>query len=300
MRDAQGNPAQAQLTNTTLLLQQGKFVLNAPHMQLQNALADGKAHLGGFAFTVSDISLQVERDNGQTKQFLLTVQQPQVDVPLPIPGLLSQDGKGITVKADSLAVNQSGELQIKNGVATANCAAGAAATCGIQIDLASPLGFTLKTTQVKFSKPFDSSDTSVTGQFRLSNTQLLLPDVLPDADAPASGAAARIALAVQSESNGDWDPTHSPVAKITIPHDVNIGWNAVPEKSMTVIEGMYKPVKTFEDSSQRLWYSYELNGKTHWYVGVPVKGGICGAQLTVGKADQDATAKTIAMSVAAD
>ncbi|HEY4212474.1 MAG TPA: hypothetical protein VGM84_13425 [Steroidobacteraceae bacterium] len=67
-----------------------------------------------------------------------------------------------------------------------------------------------------------------------------------------------------------------------------------------VIQGMYKPVKTFEDSSQRLWYSYELNNKTQWYVGVPVKGGICGAQLTVGKPDQDATAKKIAMSVAAD
>jgi hypothetical protein len=240
LRDAQGNQAQAQLTNTTLLLQQGKFVLNAPHMQLKNALSDGKASLGGFAFTVSDISLQVERTNGQTRQFLLTVQQPQVDVPLPIPGLLSQDGKGITVKADSLAINQSGELQIKNGVATANCAAGATATCGIQVDLASPLGFTLKTTQVKFSKPFDSTDTSVSGQFRLSNTQLLLPDILPDADAPASAASTRIALAVQSESNGDWDPTHSPVAKITIPRDIDIGWNGfkvqVPQGTAAVVD----------------------------------------------------------------
>ena len=241
LRDAQGSQAQAQLSNTTLLLQQGKFVLNAPHMQLKNALSDGKAHLGGFAFTLTDISLQMERDNGQTKQFLLTVQHPQVDVPLPVPGLLSQDGKGITVQADSLAINQSGELQIKNGVATANCAAGAAAgSCGIQIDLASPLGFTLKTTQVKFSKPFDSADTSVTNQFRLSNTQLLLPDMLPDADSAGSASPARIALAVQSESNGDWDPTHSPVAKLTIPHDVNIGWNGfkvqIPQGSAAVVD----------------------------------------------------------------
>ncbi len=67
-----------------------------------------------------------------------------------------------------------------------------------------------------------------------------------------------------------------------------------------VMEGMYKPVKIFEDTAQRLWYSYELNNKIHWYVGMPVKGGICGAQITVGKPDQEAVAKKIALSVAAD
>jgi hypothetical protein len=65
-----------------------------------------------------------------------------------------------------------------------------------------------------------------------------------------------------------------------------------------VIQGMYKPTKTFEDGAQRLWYAYEINGRTGWYVGVPVKGGICGAQITF-KPGSEALATQIAKSVGA-
>ena len=65
-----------------------------------------------------------------------------------------------------------------------------------------------------------------------------------------------------------------------------------------VIQGMYKPTRTFEDTAQRLWYAYEINGRVGWYVGVPVKGGICGAQITF-KRGAEALATQIAHSVGA-
>jgi hypothetical protein len=65
-----------------------------------------------------------------------------------------------------------------------------------------------------------------------------------------------------------------------------------------VIQGIYKPTKTFEDSTQRLWYEYQANNRPSWYVGVPVKGGICGAQI-VFKPGKEAIANKIAASVGA-
>ncbi len=65
-----------------------------------------------------------------------------------------------------------------------------------------------------------------------------------------------------------------------------------------VVQGMYKPTQTFEDTGQRLWYAYEINGRTGWYVGVPVKGGICAAQITF-KSGGEALATQIARSVGA-
>ncbi len=63
-----------------------------------------------------------------------------------------------------------------------------------------------------------------------------------------------------------------------------------------VMERMFKPTKTFEDSAHRLWYEYQNAGAPHWYVGVPVKGGICGAQISF-KAGQEDVAKKVAASV---
>lgn len=70
-----------------------------------------------------------------------------------------------------------------------------------------------------------------------------------------------------------------------------------------VMQQMYKPVKVLEDSAQRFWYEYvppnNQNGKTRaWYVGIPLKGNVCGAQITM-KDGNEALAKTIAMSVKA-
>jgi hypothetical protein len=63
-----------------------------------------------------------------------------------------------------------------------------------------------------------------------------------------------------------------------------------------IMEGNYKPTKTFEDSPHRLWYQYDMNARTNFYVGVPVKGGICGAQITF-KPGKEAIANKIAASI---
>jgi hypothetical protein len=68
-----------------------------------------------------------------------------------------------------------------------------------------------------------------------------------------------------------------------------------------VMQQMSKPVQVLEDSAQRFWYEYvppnNQNGKTRaWYVGIPVKGNVCGAQITM-KDGNEAAAKSIAMSV---
>jgi hypothetical protein len=63
-----------------------------------------------------------------------------------------------------------------------------------------------------------------------------------------------------------------------------------------VMEGMFKPTKTFDDSAHRLWYEYQNAGAPHWYVGVPVKGGICGAQISF-KAGKEDVARKVAASV---
>lgn len=70
-----------------------------------------------------------------------------------------------------------------------------------------------------------------------------------------------------------------------------------------VMQQMYKPVKVLEDSANRFWYEYvppnNTNGKTRaWYVGIALKGNVCGAQITM-KDGNEAVAKTLAMSVKA-
>ncbi len=70
-----------------------------------------------------------------------------------------------------------------------------------------------------------------------------------------------------------------------------------------VMQQMFKPVKILEDSASRFWYEYvppnNASGKARaWYVGIPLKGNVCGAQITM-KDGNEAAAKTIAMSVKA-
>lgn len=65
-----------------------------------------------------------------------------------------------------------------------------------------------------------------------------------------------------------------------------------------IIQSSLVPVKTIEDTSQRLWYQYKGDGKgIGWYVGVPGKGVICGAQISFKNAAQADLARKIALSV---
>lgn len=67
-----------------------------------------------------------------------------------------------------------------------------------------------------------------------------------------------------------------------------------------VMEGSFPPKQVFEDSSQRLWYAYAASGSKGgigWYVGVPARTSVCGAQIGFRDASQAATAKQIALSV---
>jgi len=244
LHDANGKAPHIQLgqgaQGAALTLQQGKFSLNLQNATVVDAsqLTGGKAQLAGFAFTLKTVDLNIVREHGQTTTFLLTVHSPQINVPLPVPGLLTQDGTGIAVTADTLEVNQSGEVQIANGVASCS---GSSTACagGIQIDLASPLGFTLQATQLKFSKGFDSSDKQVVSQFRLSGAKLLLPDYLPDDDSLNAGTPQRIALDIQN-GNGDWDVMAAPVVTVNAPRDINIGWNGfrvqIPHNGSMVLD----------------------------------------------------------------
>ncbi|MGH8539113.1 MAG: hypothetical protein ACRETW_01230, partial [Stenotrophobium sp.] len=67
-----------------------------------------------------------------------------------------------------------------------------------------------------------------------------------------------------------------------------------------IVEGSMKPIKIFEDDPQRLWYHYKFDqyrAGTHWYVGVPRKGGVCDAEIIFKKPAQTGLAKQIALSV---
>ncbi len=206
LHDVSGQALQVMLPEGSLILQSGgAFSLNANGMKLKNAAT---ARLGGFAVDIDeqkDIDLTLSRAQGQMSALNLKVNGPHVHVPLPIPGLLSQDGKGVDLQADWVAVNQAGEIQIKNGQAA-----------HVDLDLASPLFFALHADSVKFDKPFDGNDKSVPSDCKLTGATLKLPDLVRDA-----GSGQPITLALQSP----WDVTTSPVISISLPGDVAIGWN---------------------------------------------------------------------------
>ncbi len=206
LHDASGQAVQAVLPDGALLVQSGgAFSLTATGMRLKNAAT---AQLGGFAVDIDQqkgIDLTLARAQGQLSALNLKVHGPHVHVPLPIPGLLTQDGKGVNLQADWVAVNQAGEIQIKNGQAT-----------NVDLDLASPLYFALHADSVTFDKPFDTNDKTVPSDCKLTGATLKLPDLVRDA-----GSGQPITLALQSP----WDVTTSPVISISLPGDVAIGWN---------------------------------------------------------------------------
>jgi len=68
--------------------------------------------------------------------------------------------------------------------------------------------------------------------------------------------------------------------------------------SKKVMEASYPPIHVYEDTARRLFYRYDADGKAGYYVGVPGKGIVCGAQITLPKGNE-ALARQIAMSVAA-
>ena len=65
-----------------------------------------------------------------------------------------------------------------------------------------------------------------------------------------------------------------------------------------VMQNNFEPTKTFEDGPHRLWYQYSTGSRLNFYVGVPVKGGICGAQIGF-KPGKESIANKIAASVGA-
>ena len=66
-----------------------------------------------------------------------------------------------------------------------------------------------------------------------------------------------------------------------------------------VIQRMFPPSKTFEDSAHRLWYQYTNAGSgNNWYVAVPGAGGSCTMQVTYKSAAEEAVARKIALSLA--
>lgn len=218
LHDSHGQAAQVDLPNNSMSLTPGgAFTLHATGLHLKNALADGKAQLGGFAFTLSTFDLDIVRANGQTQQFLLVAHQPQVDAPLPVPGLLT-DGNGVHLSATSVAVNKSGEVQIKGGTAQ-----------NVELALASPMAFTLQVKQVKFDKGFNSSDPDVKTDCILTDSSLQLP--FTDADTQSL---------VTLQRPGDWDVTTTPVLELQADRDINVEWNAfgvrIPKQSSIVVD----------------------------------------------------------------
>jgi hypothetical protein len=89
-------------------------------------------------------------------------------------------------------------------------------------------------------------------------------------------------------------PDHTITAVISMTNSVSTLAEVKP-----VMQTMYKPTKTFEDSTHRLWYQYEFNQRTGWYIGVPTQGGVCGAQISFKPGKDPAAANKIAASIAA-
>lgn len=210
LRDAAGTAAQVVIPDGSLAIAVGTgFSLKAQGLQLKNALADGAVGLGGFSFTLGAIDLDIARANGVTQTLTVTVHQPQVSVPLPIPGLLAQDVHGLTLKADTVAVNKSGEIEIAHGVAQ-----------NVNLPLAAPMDFILQAASVTFDKRFDQQDTVVTkDDCILTGAKLTLPAIVSDSNNN------RVVLnVVGAEPGGGWDVTKTPVLAIDTP-EIRLAWS---------------------------------------------------------------------------
>src|ERR1700722_2788431 len=103
---------------------------------------------------------------------------------------------------------------------------------------------------------------------------------------------------------GDWvvDTTspsvaYSPDKKANVfMHGTNQGQSLDDAKS--VMQAQYPPIKVMEDSKSRLFYSYKSPNSAddnldNYYVGIPVKGNVCGAQVTFKIASLEPVAKQI-------
>jgi hypothetical protein len=70
-------------------------------------------------------------------------------------------------------------------------------------------------------------------------------------------------------------------------------------------ERIYAPIKIFEDSKSRLWFSYkngadpEGSRRTYYLVGIPVKENVCAAQISFENRKLAPVAKQIAQSLVA-
>jgi hypothetical protein len=70
-------------------------------------------------------------------------------------------------------------------------------------------------------------------------------------------------------------------------------------------EQIYVPIKIFEDSKSRLWFSYEEPSApegirvVNFFVGIPVEGNVCAARVSFEKRRLESVAKQIAQSLAA-
>lgn len=85
-------------------------------------------------------------------------------------------------------------------------------------------------------------------------------------------------------------------------HGTNQGQTLDDAKS--VMEVQFPPIKVIEDSKSRLFYSYKSPNSPdgtadNYYVGIPVKGNVCGAQVTFKNASLEPVAKQIAESLSA-
>lgn len=211
LHDSAGTAAQVVLPDGSLAVAVGSgFTLKATGLQLRNALAGGTVGFGGFAFTINGgIDLDIARANGVTQTMTVTVHQPQVSVPLPIPGLLAQDEHGITLKADSVAVNKNGQIEIAHGTAQ-----------NVNLPLAAPLDFILQAATVNFDKRFDDQDTVVTkNDCVLTGAKLTLPALVSDSNNN------RVVLnVVGAEPGGGWDVGKTPVVAIDTP-DIRLSWS---------------------------------------------------------------------------
>jgi len=70
-------------------------------------------------------------------------------------------------------------------------------------------------------------------------------------------------------------------------------------------EQVQAPIKIFEDSKRRLWFSYKELGApegdrtTYYFVGIPVHGNVCAAQVSFENRRLEPVAKQVAESLAA-
>jgi hypothetical protein len=70
-------------------------------------------------------------------------------------------------------------------------------------------------------------------------------------------------------------------------------------QTVSTAKQMMKPVKVFEESGSRIWYSYQPNSAkpaTHWYIAAQGKN-VCNADVSFEEAGAEDTAKKIAQSL---